>query len=284
MHFTDGHTDSIFTNYIAHACVYDTGRILYNVQGSGIFAGNQSGDVQASASLGYKIDSLRSVRVLGQYSSQTPTFLSERYFGNNLMWENNFNRINTSSVSLIYNDVKWKLSLLLQATQIQNYIYYDPFANAQQYYGSIPVLSARLKKEFTVGKWHWNTDDIVQYVPDSLPLRVPLFVLENSVFYQNYLFHHALLLRVGVDVYFNTSYYGYAYSPITGQYYVENQEKLGNYPYIDPFVSFRIKTFRMFLRLENGGSKLVGTNYVYALNYPMPDRVLRFGISWDFWN
>jgi hypothetical protein len=24
--------------------------------------------------------------------------------------------------------------------------------------------------------------------------------------------------------------------------------------------------------------------YGYALHYPMNDQVLRFGISWDFWN
>ena len=200
------------------------------------------------------------------------------------MWENHFNRVNTSIFSLIYQDLKWRFSLILQATQIKNYVYFDPEALPEQFAQSIPVLSARLVKDFTVGKWHLNTNDVVQYVPDSLPLRLPFIVLENSVFYENYFFHKALLLRIGVDVYYNTSYYGYGYIPITGQYYLENQEKLGNYPYIDPFVSFRIKQFRMFVRLENGGSGIVGNNYLYAVNYPMPDRVLRFGISWDFWN
>jgi len=284
VHFTDTRTDSIFVNYIAHACVYDTGRVLYNIKASEIFAGNQAGDMQVSGCLGFLIDSLHSVRVQGDYSSQTPTLLSQLYYGNNIAWRNYFNNVNTSSVSLIYQDIKWKLSMILQATQIQNYVYYDSYALPEQYSKSISVLSAHVRKEFTLGKWHLNTDDIVQYVPDSLPLRLPLFVLENSVFYQNYLFHKALLLRIGVDVYYNTSYYGYAYIPISGQYYIQNQEKLGNYPYVDPFVSFRIKQFRMFVRLENGGSGILGHNYLYALNYPMPDRVLRFGISWDFWN
>jgi hypothetical protein len=52
-----------------------------------------------------------------------------------------------------------------------------------------------------------------------------------------------------------------------------------------PFVSFRIKTFRMFVKLENSTAGIGSpNNYFYALRYPMPDRTLRFGINWDFWN
>lgn len=284
VHFHQGIYDSIFNNYTAHVCIYDTGRILYNLQGSEVFLGNQSGDVHASACFGYLIDSLRSVRIQGEYASQNPAVQYQLYYGNNLQWENNFNRTNTSSLSLIYHDVKWRLSLILQATQIQNYTYLDNNIIPQQYNPAIQVLSADLRKEFQLGKWHWITDDILQYVPDSLPLRLPRFVLENSVFYQNYIFHHNMLFKIGVDVYYNTSYYGYAYMPVINQYYIENTEKVGDYVFVDPFISFRVKTLRMFIRLENAGQGLLGYNYFYAINYPMPDRVLRLGITWDFWN
>ena len=284
VHFKDGHTDSIFSNFIAHAGIYDTGKVLYNMQGSEIFSGDMQGDMNASACLGMRIDSLRSARIEGEHSSQTPPLIYELYDGNNLNWLNHFNRINTSSVSLIYHDIKWRLNIVLQGAQLQNFTYFTVDATPRQYTPDLQVFSAHLQKDFTLGKWHWNTNDVYQYVQDSLPLRLPQFVLENSFFYENHLFHKALLLKAGVDVYYNTAYYGYAYMPITDQYYVENQTKLGNYTYLDPFVSFRIKTFRMFIRLENAGSRYIGSNYFYVLHYPVTDRVLRFGISWDFWN
>jgi len=93
-----------------------------------------------------------------------------------------------------------------------------------------------------------------------------------------------LQLKIGVDVYYNSKYAAYAYNPVVNQFYIQNQEMLGDYFYLDPFVSFRIKTFRMFFRLENAGSSFEIGSYFYALHYPMPDRVLRMGISWDFWN
>lgn len=279
-----GFIDSVLNNIMVHGCIYDTGKVLYNVQGSEIISGSQQGDMKASACVGLLIDSLRSVRITGEYGSQTPPLIYELYDGNNLRWNNHFSRVNTSSASLIYRDEKWKIDLVLKAMQINNLAYFNPYAVPEQYGKTLQVFSVQFRKNFTLGKWHWNTNDVYQYVQDSMPLRLPRFVLENTAFYENYLFHHNLLLSVGADVYYNTSYYGYAYMPITGQYYVENQTKLGDYVYIDPFVSFRVKTFRMFFRLENGGSGLLGSNYYYALHNPSTDRVLRLGISWDFWN
>src|SRR4029077_299653 len=123
-------------------------------------------------------------------------------------------------------------------------------------------------------------------VPDNVPIHLPQFVADNSIFYQNFLFQGHLLLKAGIDVFYNTAYYAYAYMPVFNQFYVQNQTKLGGYVYLDPFVSFRIKTFRMFVKMENASSGLLQTTtyYGYALHYPMNDRVLRFGISWDFWN
>jgi len=284
VHYRDARTDTTMNNLIAHACVYDTGRTLYNLQGKEIVAGTQTGDMQLSACIGQKIDSLQTIRLQGQYSDQTPPLIYELYYGNNFRWENHFNKTTTSSASLIYTNAKWKLSLMLQAEQITNLTYFTVDGTPQQYIPGIPIFSAQLKKDFKVGKWHLNTNNIYQYISQQVPLRFPQFVLENSLFYENMLFHHALQVKIGVDVYYNTAYYGYAYNPVVDQYYVENQEKLGNYIYWDPFISFRIKTFRIFFKLENAGSGLEGNYYFYALRYPMPDRTLRMGISWDFWN
>jgi hypothetical protein len=283
VHYTDARTDTVFNNFIVHACIYDTGQTLYNIQAKEIFAGTQAGDIQAIASIGQKFNKKRSVMLQEQYSSQTPPLIYELYNGNTYEWHNNFNKTITSSASLVYTDVKWRLNLVLQAEQIQNLTYFTTDGTPQQYAQAIPVFSARLKKDFRLGKFHLNTNNIYQYVPNLVPLRFPQFVLENSFFYQNLLFHKALLLKVGVDVYYNSSYYGYGYNPVVDQYYVENQSKLGNYIYFNPYVDLRIKTFRMFFKLENAGSGLEPYNYFYVLHYPMPDRLLRMGISWDFW-
>jgi hypothetical protein len=282
-------TDTIITNLMLHARVYNTfanGKLLADVSGSEIVAGTQAGDVQANATLGYKLDSLRVVTLHGSYSYQTPALIYDLYYGNNLDWYNRFNKITTTSASINYADAKWHLMLGGEATQITNYTYFDAVATPQQFPGAINVLKAFIEKDFNVGKWHVSFKEIYQNVPDYEPIRLPQFVSENSLYYENWLFHHAMLLRIGVNVYYNTAFYVYAYMPVTDQYYIQNNTQLGGYAYLDPFLSFRIKTFRFFIKMENITSNLIqtGTFYGYALNYPMPDRVLRFGINWDFWN
>ncbi len=281
------HVDSVFSLNIVHACLYDTGRYLYKVQGSEIAQGtSETGDYQASAQIGFKPDSLRTVWLKGSVSAQHPAFIYNMYYGNNFQWHNNFSRVDMSSLALIYNDVKWKLNIQLQATQTANMVYFGTDELPHQYAKPVQILTARLDKIFSAGKWGWKTVEIYQYVPDSAPVHVPQLVSENYLYFQSFVFHRHLLLRVGVDVYYNTAFYADSYMPVYDQYYLQNETKLGNYACIDPFVSFRIKTFRMFLKFENAGAGILQPNlfYGYATNYPINDLVMRLGLSWDFWN
>ncbi len=280
--------DTIYNNLIAHARIfnaYDSGKIIFDASGQYIVAGNQQGDEQAVVQLGFKIDSSRFLKLSGTYSYQLPPFIYQLYQGNNIQWMRNLANTTTSNLSVNYYDRKWKLGITLSATQLTDMVYFDTSALPVQYFHTFMVYCAGIIKDFNFHKFHLSTSEKLQYVADSVPMRLPRIVTENSLYFESYLFHHALLLRLGADVYYNTSYYGYAYMPVTDQYYLENSTKLGNYIYVDPFVSFRIKTFRMFIKLENATEGFNNNyNYYYALHYPMPDRTLRFGINWDFWN
>jgi len=280
-------SDTVFNSLIAHARIYhsfDSGKFLFDAAGQYIFAGSQQGNEQSTVQIGYKIDSTRFFKLSGSFSYQAVPFIYELYQGNNINWMNQFNNTTTSTLTFSYYDKKWKLGITLQATRMSNMVYFDTNAVPNQYNPSFMVYCGGITKDFKFHKFHWTTSEKFQSVANSVPLRLPWLVTENSVYFESYLFRHALLLRVGVDLYYNPSYYGYAYMPVTDQYYLENSTKLGNYLYVDPFVSFRIRTFRMFVKYENSTEGLEPYNYYYALNYPMPDRTLRFGIAWDFWN
>lgn len=286
-YYTYNFTDTIFNNVIAHARIYnayDSGRIIFDASGQYIAAGNQQGNKQGLVQLGVKIDSLRFIKLSAAYSYQDVPFIYDLYEGNNLYWLNPLANTTTIQMGLTYYDKKWKLGITLQAAQISGLAYFNYEAMPQQYQPAFNVYTAGITKDFKLYKFHWVTFEKLQYVADSVPLRLPRLVTENSVFFETPLFHHALDMRLGADLYYNTSYYGYAYMPVTDQYYLENSTQFGNYLYVDPFVSFHLKTFRIFVKLENSTEGLTAYNYYYALHYPMPDRTLRFGIAWDFWN
>ena len=263
------------------------GHVLFDAYWADVLSGSQQGDMQASARLGLRIDSLRLLKFSASYSHQSPAFICDVYDGNSLEWINHFNKVITTDASVTYADAKWHLNLGAEVTNVQNMTYFNSASLAAQTDTMVTVFKAFIEKNFTLGKVvHLNTREIYQQTTANSPVHIPTWITENSLYYENYLFKHHMLFKIGVDVYWNPKYYVYAYQPETDQYYVQNQVKLGNYVYFDPFISFRIKTFRMFFKMENVTSDLIQNNafYGYALHYPMPDRVLRFGINWDFWN
>jgi outer membrane receptor protein involved in Fe transport len=72
--------------------------------------------------------------------------------------------------------------------------------------------------------------------------------------------------------------------PATGQFYLQDEKEIGNYAYVDVFANFRIKTFRLFLKLEHLNAGFTERVYYTVPHYPMPGRTFKFGISWQFLN
>lgn len=89
---------------------------------------------------------------------------------------------------------------------------------------------------------------------------------------------------MGFDVFFNTAYKAPNFMPATGQFYLQNQTRVGNYPYIDFFVNAQIKKARIFFKIEHVTSGLLGQTYLQYPNYPMNDRAFKIGVNWRFFN
>ena len=55
-------------------------------------------------------------------------------------------------------------------------------------------------------------------------------------------------------------------------------------PLVDVFASFKVKTFRFFLRIDNVLSRPLNTHFFQTLDYPLPygynNGGVRFGINW----
>ena len=133
-----------------------------------------------------------------------------------------------------------------------------------------------------MGNLKLNSRVVAQYVEANLPIRIPNLVTYNSLYYSNWIFKKALFIQFGIDIWYNTSYYADAYMPVTSVFYNQNVKKIGNYPYVDAFVNFKIKNARIFVKLAHLNSGLMGNRYYMVPHYPMYDRSFKFGVSWVF--
>ena len=112
--------------------------------------------------------------------------------------------------------------------------------------------------------------------------NVPEVVLRHSLYYQDYWFKKALYLQAGFTVKYFSGFNANGYDPVLSDFFVQNDERIEGFPAVDFFFNAKIRQARVFFKLENANSILLGNNNFTAPNYPYRDFVVRFGIVWDF--
>ncbi len=214
----------------------------------------------------------------------------------NYNWYNSFKNEKINSFEFEAK-TKW-LNASLQYTVLDDHLYFareytEPEENQieqlitspEQYNGTINYLSLKASKDFRFGKFGFDNTLLYQNVgQDDNILNVPDFVTRNTFYYSEYLFKKALFIQTGVTFQYFTEYHANGYNPLTGEFYVQDREKIGGFPLMDFFLNAKVKQFRVFLKAEHFNSSFTGYNFYSAPNYPYRDFTVRFGVIWDFFS
>lgn len=277
--------DSFMNNAMASVKIVkeNAGRFSYSLLGDFFWFGPNQGDYTASIRGTLQpMGSVGKISFLASIKENSPKLFHSAYASNHYNWNNQFDKINVASAIIDYSHGGIKFNIGAGAQLLTNFIYYDTLAIPTQYGGSFPVLSFYFAKDFNLGKFQLNNRVSIQHITEEMPVRVPNLITYNSFYYGDWIFKKALYIQFGADIWYNTSYYADAYMPVTGDFYNQNSKAIGNYPYVDAFVNFKIKNARIFLKLAHLNSGLMGNRYYMVPHYPMYDRSFKFGISWIF--
>ena len=90
--------------------------------------------------------------------------------------------------------------------------------------------------------------------------------------------------QLGVEVYYQSRFRGYDYSPSTQQFYVQDNFTIRNYALADVFFAANIKTVSLFLKVAYVNQNLGAAGYFatpYYVGYP---RRFTLGVRWNFYN
>ena len=208
-------------------------------------------------------------------------------------WSNNFNneKINSLSANAI---TPW-IHASLQLSSIQDHLFFDDISTAaqklaqtqivspSQYAGTIKYLSLKMNKEFQFGKFALDNTVLYQKVDQNqLVLNVPEVVTRNSIYFTDFFFKKALYLQTGIVFNYFTNYYANDYNPVIGEFFVQRDKQIGNFPNLDFFVNAKIQRTRIFFKVEHFNSSLTGNTFYSAPNNPYRDMTIRFGLTWNF--
>ena len=179
----------------------------------------------------------------------------------------------------------------LQVSSMKDYLYFSNDAtidrqqiiSPKQYDKTINYLSVKVSREFKW--WKLALDNTVLYQKvdqeDDI-LNVPQITTRNSLYFTDYFFKKALYLQTGFTFNYFTKFYINDYNPVTTEFFVQNEKKVGDFPMVDFFVNARIRQTRIFFKIEHLNSRFTGNNFYTAPNYPYRDFMIRFGLVWNF--
>lgn len=273
----------------------------YNLLGEMRTTGKDWGEFNLEGTMGLHFrlgkDSLR-FEANGFIRNENPAFYYEHFHGRNAWWDKDLDKIFRVRAEGRISFHKTQIRVGLET--VQNYIYLQetqtasatPATLATMKYGigveqtstNLQLVSATLRQDFQWGIFHWDNEFTLQKSSHDRHLPLPLFTGWSNA-YMRFKIAGVLATELGADVRFFTKYYAPAYSPIIGQYAVQDsvyRTKVGNYPWINTYLNFMLKGVRFYLAYTHVNQS--AGNYFLVPHYPTNQRTLRFGISWTFFN
>ena len=268
-----------------------TGRYLnWDFNGRLYFTGYKLGDVDINGSvqMHYNTPKGRNSLLLGgSIENVHPGYFLNKFASNCLAWENDFNPSQEIRLRGEFLMPYRKFKLGAYISQLNNYVYINKDAAPEQ--TSEPLLTGTgyVEKDIRWWKMGFQFRFYGQYSSNAKIIPLPAFAGFQSTYFETWLVKNVLIMQLGWNVNYHTNYYAYAYMPVTGLFFLQENQKIGNYPFFDFFLNLQIKRARIFVQTDGLNTvfkKYIGKENFMVYRYPTNDFRMKFGISWAFYD
>ena len=231
----------------------------------------------------------------------TPAFYYSHYHSKHFWWDNDeLERFTHSRISATLSSQKTRTAIKVAFDNIKNYTYFGHAYNITEDYGrtanevnvrqcpdGISLFTAQLSQDLTFGPLNWETVLTYQKSSKQDVLPVPALNLYTNL-YLKFKIAKVLKCDFGADMRFFTKYEAPDYAPGLGQFTIQENEasrvKLGGYPIVNVYANFHLKHTRFFIMMSHVNAGSGSREYFLTPHYPLNGRILRLGLSWNFFN
>ena len=241
------------------------------------------------------------LRAFTHIVNREPTYFYRHFHSHHIWWDNDFKMQASTRVGGTVSNELTRTRLTLEAQNISHYTYFASTAarmadaetetytmgtEARQAGDDIQLLSLRLGQDFRLGILNWENQLTYQTTSDKHVYPLPTFNAYTNLYL---LFRIAKVLRVefGADMRYFTKYEAPAYSPELGMFAIQapdNRIKEGGHPVINVYANFHLKHTRFYVMAHHVNYTKEGGNVFLAPHYPYNPFILKFGLSWNFFN
>jgi hypothetical protein len=244
---------------------------------------DNAGDYQVKGILSLDLKKLGALRLEAINQLYKPNLIQTSFITSQIqLWDNNnFDRTLETNLKATYALPKLGFEATGAYHLINNFIYFDSTGFARQTSTPISILQFIVKQNFKFGPMHLDNVFTAQTASEDV-IRLPSIYSKHSLYYSDKWFK-VLLVRFGVDLRFNTSYFSDYYNPLTGQFQLQDTQETEFYPSLDAYFSMRVNKFRAFFKWENFSSIWITDRLFYQTAfYGHQNGSLRLGIKWRF--
>lgn len=265
-------------------------RVDFNLDLQQIMQGENLGDFLYEAKSNVFFSKNAGRVVLGAYlQNKSPEQIFNLYQGNHYQWKESFDRTKTANLSFSYINDKYGFDATAAYYLITDYLYFtqNPTLSTSilpaQFSGDINMLKLSVGKRFKYKSLHLDAFVVYQKTDNNAVLRTPEVYTFNS-FYKEQTFFRALKTQIGFDIRYNTTFTAASYSPAASQFYNGANVVFGSKPVVDVWVKAGLRRANLFVKYDYANQGLLSRGFYTVNRYPMPDRALKFGVSWNFYD
>jgi len=224
----------------------------------------------------------------GYTQSTSPPMIYTDWISDHFIFHNKFDNQKTNSLSFNYINDDLKIDLKAEYFLIGDYLYFQAQpggidATPTQVTSDINLLKVSLGKSFSWRRWHFDDYVVYQKTDYQTTLRTPQVYNYASLYYKTFLFK-VLNADIGVNVRYNTEYVAPSYAVGLGQFYNGANVTFSSYPIATVFLKATLQHTNFFVMYDYANQGLLSPGFYTVNRYPQMDHLLKFGVSWAFYN
>lgn len=229
--------------------------------------------------------------------SAGPTLTQQQFVGNHYQWDHlaGSSEFNNTSTTQLTGRIRLKIPDLGRLTEqrfeasvsgvnIVDLVYYNTEGVPAQIDVPRNLLVVAARHRVGLGRVNFDNQGTYTRGGNVDGLRIPALVTNSRVYYQSYIFKKALLSQVGAELYYQSRFRAFDYSPSTQQFYQQNNFTIRNYAVANVFFTADIKSVTVFLKYAYVNQGLLGDGYFTTPYYTGYPRRFQLGLRWDFFN
>jgi len=245
-----------------------------------VVVGDNAGAYKVSGNFLINLQNLGILKASILNQNRRPSLMQQQApISGQYLWQNDFDNINELSIDAQYTIESIRAQIGFGYHLLNNYIYWSEDFQPIQKDSEISVLQFSLTKNFKLGNFHLDNYAVYQNSSSS-DLPLPTLFSKHSLYYEGQVFKQRMLLRTGIEARLIDGYKGYSYMPLIGQFSPNRSSELDPISHLDFFLSFKVGQMRVFAKIEHLEDFFKTQKEYFVTDYPIYDKVFRFGLSW----